>query len=657
MARIESRRRFAATLATTASRGSGVAHCGAAILCALLLASPLQAQSPWPEEFTNPRPAERDLVLPMPCGAAMAFRPIETPAGPGALEDRPVTLGTTDPAGGVAEFARREAVAGPFAAAGRDVALFWIGKYEVTRDQYAAVMEDRCPAASAAGRLPAASLSWFDAVAFTQRYTTWLLRNAAARLPHADGTPAFVRLPTEEEWEYAARGGAAVSELDFLGRTFPMPEGTSRYAWFQGPRSASGRAQPVGALEPNPLGLHDMLGNVGELVLEPFRAVRVGRLHGQAGGVVVKGGDYRTPEAALRSSLRIEVPPYDATDGQPTRLASVGFRVALAAHVTTSLRRAEALNRAFEAESRASGTEAENARRQIAALREGADPRLRQGLDRLEAGLMAAERARLEQERAGLRAQLEGAAVLARAAGQSQRRMDGIEPLLAGADVVQASPEMRAGWARALEQLRIERELSLDGYARIVADLGRSADRATLTTEAGVVARETEARGVPDLRPYLDVAARHAADSRDRGLPARDRLREEVLAAARGAVPPQAVVAPPPATPQRPTQPAATRPTAPPPQPPVQAPPAPPPVAVLPPPPLPPVTADPEPPAASRPSQAAQSPRLPVTPPRAPAPAPAPPVREGPGISVKPPIQRGGPSSGFDPTGKPLGLR
>ncbi|WP_230165483.1 SUMF1/EgtB/PvdO family nonheme iron enzyme [Roseomonas sp. CECT 9278] len=619
----------------------------ALVLVGGVLGTAARAQGPWPEEFTNPRTAERDLLLPMPCGGAMAFRPVETPAGPGALEDRPVTLGTTDPAGGIAEFARRESVAGAFTAAGRDVAQFWIGKYEVTRDQYAAVMEERCPTASAAGRLPAASLSWFDAVAFTQRYTTWLMANARTRLPQADGTPAFVRLPTEEEWEYAARGGAAVSELDFLGRTFPMPEGTSRYAWFQGPRSASGRAQPIGMLEANPLGLHDMLGNVGELVLEPFRAVRVGRLHGQAGGVVVKGGDYRTPEAALRSSLRIEVPPYDATDGQPTRLASVGFRVALAAHVTTSLRRAEALNRAFEAESRASGTEAENARRQIAALREGASPQLRQGLDRLEAGLMAAERQRLEQERAGIRAQLEGAAVLARAAGQSQRRMDGIEPLLAGADVVQASPEMRAGWARALEQLRIERELSLDGYARIVADLGRSADRATLATEGGVVVRETEARGVPDLRPYLDVAARHAADSRDRGLPPRDRLREEVLAAGRGAVPPQAVAAPPPATPQRPVQPVVTRP-----QPQPQPPPAPP-VAVLPPPPppLPPVTAEPEPPAASRPSQASQSPRPPVTPPRPPA---APPPREGPGISVKPPIQRGGPSSRFDPTGKPL---
>lgn len=589
-----------------------------ATLLACLIATPALAQAPWSTDFTNPKPAEGDLVLPMPCGGSMAFRPVETPAGPGALDDRPVTLGTTDPAGGVAEFARREAVAGPFTQEGRDGALYWIGKYEVTRDQYAAVMEPRCPTASAAGRLPAASLSWFDAVAFTQRYTTWLLRNAAARLPQADGTPAFVRLPTEEEWEYAARGGAAVAELDFLGRTFPMPEGTSRYAWFQGPRSAAGRAQPIGMLEPNPLGLHDILGNVGEFVLEPFHAVRVGRLHGQAGGVVVKGGDFRTPEAALRSSLRIEIPPYDTSDGQPTRLPSVGFRVVLAASVSTSLRRVEALNRAFEAESRATGTEAESARRQIAALREGADPRLRQGLDRLEAGLMAAERQRLETERAGIRAQLEGAAVLARAVGQSQRRMDGIQPLLSGADVVQSSPEMRRQWATALEQLRVERELALDGYARIVADLGRSADRATLTTEADVVAREAERRGVPDLRPYLDIAARHAADSRDRALPSRDRMREDVLAASRAGGPPPAA-APQQPEPPRPAQPAPA--------------PAPPPVAVLPPP------APPDPPPQS---DSASSSSRQATPPR--QPPPPPPGRlpgQQPGISVKPPIHRG----------------
>ena len=101
----------------------------AAAALLLMTAVPAAAQAPWPADFTNPRAADGDLVLPMPCGGAMAFRAIETPAGPGALDDRPVTLGTTDPAGGVAEFARREAVAGPFTAEGRDVPTYWIGKY------------------------------------------------------------------------------------------------------------------------------------------------------------------------------------------------------------------------------------------------------------------------------------------------------------------------------------------------------------------------------------------------------------------------------------------------------------------------------------------------------------------------------------------------
>jgi hypothetical protein len=62
----------------------------------VLLAAPATAQAPWPEEFTNPRAADGDLLLLMPCGGAMAFRPVATPAGPGALDDRQVTLGTTD---------------------------------------------------------------------------------------------------------------------------------------------------------------------------------------------------------------------------------------------------------------------------------------------------------------------------------------------------------------------------------------------------------------------------------------------------------------------------------------------------------------------------------------------------------------------------------
>lgn len=301
---------------------------------------------PWPEKDYNPRPANGDFTLPMPCGGAMVFRKIEVPAS-GWLGDRRVVLGASDERFQIMENTRFAYVAGSFTET-NDFArrFYYLGKYEVTQMQYD-VVRDKCETARPQGRLPASQVSWFDAVRFSHVYTEWLLRVSPNSLPKEDGQPGFIRLPTEAEWEFAVRGGLAVSESEFEQKTFPVPEGMHKYVWFQGTKSANGKPQFTGLLAPNPLILHDMLGNLDEVVLEPFRLNRVSRLHGQVGGFVVKGGNYLTSEGDIRSAYRQEIPHFDH-DG-PNRVMTIGFRVAISAPIITSRGRLEAIKTEWQA--------------------------------------------------------------------------------------------------------------------------------------------------------------------------------------------------------------------------------------------------------------------------------------------------------------------
>ena len=334
-----------------------------------LAAAPLPAQgqepAPWDERFYNPKPAEGDLTLPLPCGGRMTFRPVATPAEDTPLADRAVRLGGTDDETGYADYIRREHILGSLLGP-EGARLFYLGKYEVSQDQYAAVMNDSCPEPKMSGRLPVSPLSWFDAVAFGRRASEWLLTNQRGALPQIEGVAAYLRLPTEVEWEYAARGGAAVGEAEFRERIFPTEGPLSDYAWYQGPESAGGRLNLAGLLLPNPLGLHDMLGNVEEFVLEPFYMNRIGRRHGQPGGFVAKGGSLQDPAERLRSAMRREYSLFDQQTGKAMALDSFGFRMALAAPVEVSLEEATRLREEWLA---ARGRRVETGDDPIAAVR------------------------------------------------------------------------------------------------------------------------------------------------------------------------------------------------------------------------------------------------------------------------------------------------
>lgn len=291
-----------------------------------LLCVSITAQAAWEERLFNPHPLEDDVILPMPCEGSMVFRRVPI-AQHSVLDDKQIILGQDNKDWGYVEQSRPSYISGSFDSDAGPEKYYLIAKYELTELQYQAMMGESCPKASMQLRLPAASYSWMDAVQFSDKYNLWLQQNAKEQIPLTDGEPGFIRLPTEDEWEFAARGGIAVDEGQFRASTYPMPEGLVSYEWFAGSQSSNGKPQLVGLLKPNPLGIHDMLGNVSEMMFEPFRLNKLNRLHGQAGGMVVRGGNYLSSQAEIRSAARKELPYYQ--NHQPNQPKTTGMRFVL----------------------------------------------------------------------------------------------------------------------------------------------------------------------------------------------------------------------------------------------------------------------------------------------------------------------------------------
>jgi formylglycine-generating enzyme required for sulfatase activity len=505
----------------------------------------------WDRKFYDPphpalpaAPAGSELVLPMPCGGRMVFRAVEVPTGNGPLDDRTVPMGDPNRAMGIAEYIHSESLAAPFPApnGGRQ---YWIGKFVVSRDQYAA-MHGSCATPSFAGRVAQTEVSQIEAMDAAAAWTGWLLANARDSLPKRGRELGYVRLPTEVEWEFAARGGTRVSAEQFQDRTWPMPEGIEHYV--VAGTTAGGHPQQIGAESlPNPLGLFGMLGSVDQMMLEPFRLNRVGRLHGEAGGIILRGGNYKANPEDLYTAARSEMRPFDAQADHPMRSPTVGFRLVLSAPTSGDIPEVEAERREFAslAEQNAATAQIDDPRQLVAAMRKTAtNPLEQRAFDQLDARLAAAEVARGDQNRDTLRAEVEAATVMANFVWRAQKDVIAREAMIKYVDAT-AERQVVAGGGpgqvpafvarfetnqkQNIAAIQLEQEASLDGYLQFLRQIATGPARQDMEAAAGIVRQEMDNRGQQQLKGFLPLVVRHVTVLRGGQPLLRDQVKTEIL--------------------------------------------------------------------------------------------------------------------------------
>jgi formylglycine-generating enzyme required for sulfatase activity len=170
---------------------------------------------------------------------------------------------------------------------------FYIGKFVVTQAQWRAVMGNN-PSTFRGANLPVEMVNWDEIHEFLSQLNARTGRN--------------FRLPTEAEWEFAARGGTAESFCPG-GCKYSGSNNLHDVGWFS--KNSKHHTQPVGAKQANELGIYDMSGNVREWCLIT-----------KDSGRVLRGGSWNLPASLCDLSFRFDFVP-------TSRSCVNGFRVIL----------------------------------------------------------------------------------------------------------------------------------------------------------------------------------------------------------------------------------------------------------------------------------------------------------------------------------------
>jgi formylglycine-generating enzyme required for sulfatase activity len=186
---------------------------------------------------------------------------------------------------------------------------FYIGETEVTQAQWRAVMGTNPSGFKNCDKCPVENVSWMEVQDFISELNS---RSSGVRY----------RLPTEAEWEYAARGGLQSRGYKYAGSKHIDDD----IAWYSG--NAGGKTRPVKGKLPNELGLYDMSGNVWEWCRDwygSYSATAQSDPKGPDQGSfrVLRGGSWSYVALGCRASIRVSSTPAG-------RSYTIGFRLASA---------------------------------------------------------------------------------------------------------------------------------------------------------------------------------------------------------------------------------------------------------------------------------------------------------------------------------------